>query len=111
MLCVPLHAPEGEEPVVEIESGARGAVDRGGKNDGGRPESVPIERSTRCCAYAGGAAEGAGRRVSPASLGLGELSEVSARLPSRNFRMGGQCEERGDANQAAGETNRVFGAQ
>ena len=50
MLCVPFYAQEGQEPVVEIESQARGAADRGWQNDAGGIEGVQLERSARSCA-------------------------------------------------------------
>ena len=57
-----------------------------------------------------GAAARTRRKVSQTARGVGELRKVSARLSAHDGRMDCQRKKGRDANQAAGETDRVLGS-
>ena len=86
-----------EERVVEVEYRACGAADRGGQNDARGTKGVPLGRSPGSCADARRDAESIGSESFGNSAPLGQTTEISAGLPSRNGGMGGQRKEGRDA--------------
>src|SRR5580700_3378064 len=111
MLRVPVYAQEAEERMVEVEYPARGTADCRGHNDARGAGGLQLRRSPRGSATAFRAAETTRRQIPQAARGLGELRKISAGLSADDGRVGGQREEGRDAHQAAGEIDRVFGAQ